>query len=452
MQTLKHAIIIANTKSKFHQFYQSEVSIASRKRYTGNGLLDYVDRDGKREKIEFSSIRVDSSLQTVATGMVTDSAYFNLSPEFQFRGDVTVNAARKELNFDGGFRTLSECLRKVKPEWIKFNANINPYKIMIPVAPELSNMLGEKMALTLAFSNSEASVYPAFFVRKNSFSDSSMALASGMMTYNVTATEFRIADTAKLRDLSIPGNFISFNQTLCRMRGDGRLTLGLNGGPLAMEAYGTMDHFLINDSTTAHIALAMDFPFSEDAMQKISSDLTSTNLTGLTIDRTPFNEALQLILDPKEMERFKNELSLTGRLRKFPEQLERTIFFGDITMHWDTTSKSWLSTGPIGISTLGKNQVYRYVGGKMEFTKKRNGDEFTFYLQLTGQDWYFFNYRNNILQVISSDLSFNDLIISARKSKAEQKKADKQAKGFSYTISTERKKRDFLKKFEKTDE
>jgi hypothetical protein len=32
MQTLKHAIIIANTKSKYHQFYQSEVSIASRKR------------------------------------------------------------------------------------------------------------------------------------------------------------------------------------------------------------------------------------------------------------------------------------------------------------------------------------------------------------------------------------------------------------------------------------
>ena len=55
MQTLKHAIIIANTKSKFHQFYQSEVSIASRKMYTGRGMLDYVDRDGKRENIELST-------------------------------------------------------------------------------------------------------------------------------------------------------------------------------------------------------------------------------------------------------------------------------------------------------------------------------------------------------------------------------------------------------------
>ena len=452
MQTLKHAIIIANTKSKYHQFYQSEVSIASRKRYTGRGMLDYLDRDGKREKIEFSSIRVDSSGQTVANGRVSDSAYFNLSPEFQFRGDVAVNAARKELNFDGGFRSLSDCFHKVKPEWIRFNADINPQKIMIPIDPHPSNMLSEKMTLTLAFSNSEASIYPAFFIRRNSFSDSSMVIASGMMTYNMQATEFRIADTAKLRDLSIPGNFISFNQTLCRMRGDGKLTLGVDGGPLGLEAYGTMDHYLINDSTHAHIALSMDFPFSEDAMQKISTNLTSMNLNGLTIDRTPFNSALQLLLDPRDMERFKNELTLTGRLRKFPEQLDRTIFFGDINMHWDSTSKSWLSTGPIGIATIGKNQVYRYVNGMMEFTKKRNGDEFTFYLELTGQDWYFFNYRNNILQALSSDIAFNDLIINARKSKSEQKKAAKRARGFGYTISTERKKRDFLRKFEKTDE
>ncbi|MCX6285936.1 MAG: hypothetical protein NTY96_02315 [Bacteroidetes bacterium] len=452
MQTLTHAIIIANTKSKYHQFYQSEVSIASRKRYTGRGTLDYVDRNGYREKISFSGIRVDSSGQTIANGIVPDSAYFKLSPEFQFRGDVTVDAARKELNFDGGFKAVSDCFHKIKPEWIKFNANINPYKIMIPLEPQPTNMLSEKMALTLAFSPSEASIYPAFFIRRSSFSDSSMVIASGMMTYNVPATEFRIADTAKLRDLSLPGNFISLNQTLCRMRGDGKLMLGVNGGPLALEAYGTMDHYLLNDSTHAHIALAMDFPFSDDAMQNLSTQLGSMNLNGLTIDKTPFNAALQFILEPKELERFKNELSLTGRLRKFPEQLERTMFFGDVNLHWDSTSKSWLSSGPIGIATIGKNQVYRYVNGMMEFTKKRNGDEFTFYLQLTGQDWYFFNYRNNVLQALSSDLSFNDKIISARKSKTEQKKADKQAKGFSYTISTDRKKRDFLRKFEKTDE
>ncbi len=452
MQPLKHAIIIASTKSKYHQFYQAEVSVASRKRYTGSGMLDYTDRDGKPEKIEFSNIRVDSSGQTVANGVVPDSSLLMLSPEFQFRGDVTVSAAKKDLNFDGGFRAVSDCFRKIKPEWVKFKADINPQKIMIPVTPGLSNMLGEKVSLSLAFSTASASIYPAFFVRKNSFSDSSMVNALGMMTYNVPATEFRIADTAKLMNLSLPGNFISFNQTLCRLRGEGKLMLGVNGGPLDLEEYGTIDHYLLNDSTHAHIALAMDFPFPEDAMQKICAQLLSTNLNGLTIDQTPFNSALEFILGPKEMERFRNELSLTGRLHKLPDQLTRTIFFGDINLHWDSTSGSWRSSGPIGIATIGKNQVYRYVNGIMEFVKKRNGDEFTVYFQLSGTDWYFFNYRNNILQALSSDIDFNDLIINARKVKSEQKNADKKARGFSYTISTERKKRDFLRKFEKQDE
>jgi len=86
MQTLRHAIIIANTKTRHHQFYHSEVSIGSRKKYTGNGMLDYTEREGIKETINFSHILVDSSGQTIADGMVPDTVYFNLSPEFQFRG------------------------------------------------------------------------------------------------------------------------------------------------------------------------------------------------------------------------------------------------------------------------------------------------------------------------------------------------------------------------------
>lgn len=451
MQTLRRAIVITNTKTRYHQFYQSEISIASRKRFTGNGMLDYTEREGSREKISFSRIRVDSTGQTIADGVVPDSVYFNLSPEFQFRGDVSLKAAQKDLDFEGAFRVLSSCF-KSKPEWIHFNATVSPDRIMIPIPESLTNMLGEKMTLSLLFSNSESIIYPAFFIRKNSFSDSLMISASGMMTYDVPTTEFRIADTAKLRDLTRPGNFISLNQTLCRLRGDGKVSLGLNGGNFSIETYGNIDHYIIPDSTHAHIAMALDFPFPEDAQKKFSNQLQSMNLGGLSFDKTPFYTALQLLMPARDLEKFKTDMSLTGRLRKYPDVLEHTLFFGDINMHWDSTSRSWLSSGPIGIATVGKDQVYRYVNGMIEFTRKRNGDEFTFYLQLTGQDWLFFNYRNNILEVLSSDISFNDIIISARKSKTEQKKASREARGFTYTLAQERKKRDFLRKFEKTDE
>ena len=104
--------------------------------------------------------------------------------------------------------------------------------------------------------------------------------------------------------------------------------------------------------------------------------------------------------------------------------------------------------GNFGIGNIGKNQVNRYSSGIIEFTKKKNGDEFTIYLELTKNDWYFFNYRNNILQVLSSNLEFNDMITDGQKSKSEQNRIDDIAKGFRYIISTDRKKRDFLRKFE----
>jgi hypothetical protein len=144
----------------------------------------------------------------------------------------------------------------------------------------------------------------------------------------------------------------------------------------------------------------------------------------------------------------KSDLELLGKFKKFPEELVRTIFLADVRLKWDSTSKTWLSYGLIGIGNIGKNQHYRYVKGIIEMTKKKNGDEFTIYLELSKNDWYFFNYHNNMMQVLSSNLDFNDLVTNEQKSKAEQNRIDNIAKGYKYIISNDRKKRDFLRKFE----
>jgi hypothetical protein len=49
---------------------------------------------------------------------------------------------------------------------------------------------------------------------------------------------------------------------------------------------------------------------------------------------------------------------------------------------------------------------------------------------------------------LSSNSSFNDAVEEGVKSPAEEKRIGKLVKGYRYTIGTDRKKRDFLKKFE----
>jgi hypothetical protein len=223
-------------------------------------------------------------------------------------------------------------------------------------------------------------------------------------------------------------------------------------GNMKMEAWGTINHYILPDSTSMRVAIALSFPFNDQASEKFVLQLNAINLQGVTLLTTPYGTAMNYLADKQNLNNHRIEIEQFGRFRRFPDELKRTLFLAEVKMSWDSAAKAWVSYGPIGIGSIGDQLVSRYVDGKIEFAKKRNGDDFTIFLKLTDRDWYFFNYRNNIFQTISSNLEYNDLIIQSQQNSAEQKRVNKEAKGFRYTISTDRKKRDFLRKFETLEE
>jgi hypothetical protein len=232
------------------------------------------------------------------------------------------------------------------------------------------------------------------------------------------------------------------------VRGEGKLNLSLKSEVLKIENYGTLDYFIFPDSIRLHSSMTLNFPFSERALQRFSSQVDAVNLPGVKLMTTPYVMAMENMLGKEDFDRLKNEQSLLGKYKKFPEALERSIFFADVSMKWDSTSRAYVSYGSIGIASIGKNQVNRYVKGIIEFSKKRTGDEFTIFLELAPNDWFYFNYRNKIMMALSSDASFNEMITEDKQARAEQKRIGSLAKGYSYTLATERKKRDFLRKYQ----
>ena len=217
---------------------------------------------------------------------------------------------------------------------------------------------------------------------------------------------------------------------------------------MKIESYGYVDHYVIPDSTLVQCALMIDFPFSEPGLQRFSDQLNAINLTGIKLMETNYPMFLRAALPEAEFTRVKGELDLMGRYRKFPDELARSIAIADVKLSWDSVTKSYVSTGLIGVASVGKVQVNKYIKGIVEFSRKRNGDEFTIYLELNQNEWFFFNYRNKIMNAFSSDLTFNDILREAAQSGAEQKRVKNLAKGYMYSLGTERKKRDFLRKFE----
>ncbi len=449
MRPLNKASIIANTNNKFHHFYNCNINITSRKRYTGNGFYDYIEKDNQRQQINFTKIAVDTMGETFAEGNILDTTRFFLSPEFEFRGTISLKASQRNLTFEGGFRPVIDCFPTARA-WTYFSSDINPQQVMIPLENPLRDIHFQKLGLGIMFANTNNRIYPAFFSPKKSFSDSTMITSPGKIDYDISNETYRIMEMDRRKDPTLPGNGLSLSTKDCVLHGSGKINLTMNSGALDMESWGTLDHYIIPDSTQARIALALNFPFSEDCMTKFITQIGSMNLQGLVFSTSPYLEAMKSSLGKKEFDKIKSEMEMVGRFKRFPDELIRTIFLADVELRFDTVSKSWISYGPIAIGSIGKVQINKYVNGICEFQKKKNGDEFTFYFELTKNDWYFFNYRNNILMALSSYTSFNDAVEAGVKSTAEMKRIGKLVKGYRYTIGTERKKREFLRKYETT--
>ena len=447
MKPLNRAVIIANRDTKYHSFYNAGVTITSRKKYFANADYDYIDRNGEHEQIHFSKIVSDTTNHTVAEGIIPEDARFRLSPEFSYKGDVKLKAADKNMIFDGGFQPVTDCF-SAAGYWVRFTSTIDPKKVELPVSSEIRDVNHERLYLGMVFSNIRNRIYPAFFSRHETFSDSLMSTVEGMATFNTMTKNFRVENPVKTKTTAASLNSMTLDPENCILTSKGKINMSLNSGPLQIGTFGNLNHYVIPDSTNMEIAMLLDFAFSEDAIEKFRSQMGSINLGAVSLLKSPYYNAMEQLLTKKDIEKLDNEMSLTGKFRKFPDELIRTIFIADVHLRWDTASNSWISYGPIGIGSIGKNVVARYVKGIIEIAKKRNGDDFTFYFQLTDNDWYFFNYRNRLLQAISSSLEFNDQLLNAVKSKSEAKKMENWGKGYHYSISTDRKKRDFLRKFQ----
>jgi hypothetical protein len=170
-------------------------------------------------------------------------------------------------------------------------------------------------------------------------------------------------------------------------------------------------------------------------------------LKAVDLTRATFTKTLIELLGTKDADKLISDIAMNGAFKKIPSELSHTLFLGDVQMKWNPYTKSFISEGPIGIVAINKNQINKYVNGYVEVIKKKTVDEINVYLEFDSDDWYYFNYKSNIMQAISSSMEFNTVIKETKSDKRELK-SEKDLPQYLYTISTEMKKKTFLKKVE----
>ncbi len=446
MESLNDAYIIADTARKYHTFYDATVSIFNKHKYIAKGFYDYIDKNDTPQQISMSLIEADSMGVTHAYGEVPPASIFFLSPNYLFIGDVFIVSTRKSLAFEGGFRINQDCYY-YNEDWVSFEAVLDPANIVFPVPDSLKDLDGRPMHVGLFHSVFDDEVYPAFFTTKNNAADRPLITASGSAIYNSNLQEFRVGDLSRITNKSDHGKYLKLTTNDCVIRGEGPVDFGVDTHPVLLQSFGKAEYLLVPDSAKFRVSMMLDFPFNKDLLEMFADSLKRSNNPGVDPNNPVFTFSLIELLGKEASQELLKELNLYGTIRKYPEELVYSLIFSDVNVVWNEASGSFVSKGPIGLGGIVEEHISKYIDGYIEIEPNRSGDAINIYLQPGERNWYYFSYRGGVMQAISSDQVFNNLLSELEPGERTVNVEGSQTP-YEFVISTRRKQVDFVRRME----
>ena len=445
MDTLRQAEILANTVTKYHTIKQVTANIYGRKSYLANGEYEYVDENSKAYLIKFNTIKPDTAGQTVSEGIITEEANFQFNDYFSFAGKVFLFASNQFLTYDGGTKIVHNC-GKIGKAYLKFNGEINPKEILIPLPEKALDMNNQEIGSAIIYSPDTNMVYSSFVSTRGGKRDIDVIGASGFLGYDKEAKEYIITNKEKFTEHSLPGNYLSLNTQNCKVYGEGKMNLGADLGQLKLNTYGIATHNTINDSATFELSTTIDFFFDKGIMKKMSkeSEIFLNALTPVDFNAPVFTKGLVDIVGKEKGDKALADLNLYGSIKRVPDELEKTFYITNTAMKYDRTTKSFISVGKIGLGTINKSDLYRQVPGYLQIKKQKGADMLTLYFEFDPRTWYFFSFQKGVMSVVSSNAEFNNDI---KGMKGKDRKQDvKSGPSFQFNICSPTKRDQFLRK------
>jgi hypothetical protein len=447
MDPLTNAVITANYVTKHHRIYNAVSDIKAKRSYTAKGDIDYIDQDQKAFRITLDEIKVDTGFQTVAHGRIAKEQDFRLSPAFDFFGDVSLTASIKELTFSGSTRIQHGC-EGLARNWMKFSGPIDPLEVFIPVADTLFDDQGALIGAGVHLTEEDPfKVYGTFLSRVADVKDRHIIRARGLLYFDKARKEYMISNKDKIRKRDLPGDLVSLAVDNCVILGDGRIDHGVDLGSIRLTNVGGVRYEAQGEKLTTEEVMIHDFFFHDNALERMATEMVAyPDLKPVDITKTYYERMLREVLGLERSDKLISELSIKGEIKKLPDELVKPLVLADVKMHWDGPEQSWLSEGPIGIASILRKPVYRYVKGKVHLERKRSGDILTILLALDDQTYYFFQYTRNYMYAYSSDATFNTML-SELKDDKKTLDTEKGQAPYQFTLTNKKKVDDFRERF-----
>lgn len=440
MAQLTNAKIVADTVSKYHVINRATVNILGRKEYKAKGFYEYNIGD-KEQEIEFKEIvgtrigkgkHSEKKSVTRATGDINIRDQFYIDHKTLFQGTINLNAEKPNLGFDGFAKLESSTLPNINWFSIQCEGDKNDLAIELktPLSPE-----GESLHVGLFLSKETASTYPTVLMPKYFRKDRPILEVNGFLQYDERADKFIFGDSSRVFGTSraVKGNQLIYDNKRGTLEMEGKLTLGSGLKFVSIEASGTVntefgdmivDTLLgtaaMNSKTSIEALLGINIILPDNLKKIMLNDFKASTFDAMPIiyakDMSYYRmAATNFFPENDEMKRAIDGIAL-GSFSVPKKQNNYTFLFAKTPMAWDVDYQSFVATEEkLGLISIDGEMLNTNVTGYIEAKMPTNDDDRLYiYLKSPSQLYYFFGYKQGILNVVSNNTRFMDELIGLK--------------------------------------
>lgn len=454
MDTLYNAKIVADTLSSFHVINRATVKIKGKKDFTGSGFYEY-NVGPHVQEIEFQDIvgqrvgkgsRAEKRVATRATGEVTPKDNFYIDNKTEFRGKISLSSETKNLTFNGFARLDAELQAK---HWfsVDFEGDRSDLSIRFE---NPKNYQGEEIKTGLFLSKETARIYPRVMAPLYFRKDRPLLPITGLFNYDETKDQFVFGDSLRVVNTDeLKGNKLIFHNKTGKIEGDGRFNLGEGLEYISIDAAGaattnievsidtTLGGPLTNSSLMAEFMLGINLILPEELRKQMITDIESSSFEAQGVvyasDPAFYQRAVANLFgdNSSEMKEVIGNLPL-NTLDLPKKQNKYTFLFSKVPMKWDPDYQSFVSTEEkLPLASVDGNMVNRKLTCYIECKMPTDDDDRLYiYLKSPSGFYYFFGYKQGILNIVSSNPTFNDAVINMK----DKDRVVKMGNGKTYEI------------------
>lgn len=424
MEPLVEAKLSIDTVYAYHNLFDGNVQILSRSKFIGNATYKYTNSEKQEFDIKLGDFELKQEEATkkdkaprgytVAAGEVTEEDKFLIAPRILYKGHVTMLAPEKNLILDG-FIKLDLKSQATLGAWLPYKNNKGEENIVINVD---ENLTVDNLPVTtgIHIDKQTSSIYTTFLSVKSNQDDKDLIVAKGQLKYNPATNEFTVAPVEKLNNASMEGNQLVLNDATGKLKFSGKVDLFSAPSEYLLSA-GTGEVDFAKNDYSLNSLLAFNFPLPMQAVNNMGQTIVQTKLDKgvgdkeANEDKEALYAKLAGIIGNGAAKNYK-EKSKQGfiPLYEASKRLLATMVLSDVNLKWSEQNKAFYSTGQLGVSNIANIDINSLLGGMVEIRKNPSGDDATIFIELTSEDWYYFDFTQNQLQVLSSDEKFNDLM------------------------------------------